>query len=444
MAYVTSKTVPGKKGSRRKVFLAKWQEAGKKREKSFKMQRDARVFAAEMQNAHESRALSETKIRQLSVKPFDSVAKDFMDSLRKPTDGSDPRAEITIRCYQSLLDNHICKYSPHFEGPRTINSVSEADLKYISDGMYESGASYDRVSKAIALTKTILRYGICEKNRTTAVPNFSVVKPSSVKMAESIKRKNGVFTPDQLYTMLRAADALAEHKNSGTRKAWLFYRPMVYFLVETGTRIGEARTFPRSGFDPQAKLIKITQSATESGKLKSPKSVDGLRDIPLSTLLLKVMEPFLAAHSHELAFGTQRGTVRGLPNLYRRMWYPLIDYANKLANDPEVTRKNLGGEEPKQEISSSLRGMHEIQFGAFAKFQHPELIELPEKYRLVSVPRLGFHAVRHAYASRLISAGANLKQLQVWMGHHDPAFTLKVYGHLFSDDAEDVLVNMAF
>lgn len=43
---------------------------------------------------------------------------------------------------------------------------------------------------------------------------------------------------------------------------------------------------------------------------------------------------------------------------------------------------------------------------------------------------IGFHAFRHTCASLLFDAGRNLKQIQEWLGHHDPGFTLSTYVHL--------------
>ncbi len=40
------------------------------------------------------------------------------------------------------------------------------------------------------------------------------------------------------------------------------------------------------------------------------------------------------------------------------------------------------------------------------------------------------HALRHTYASLLIEAGEPLTYVQQQLGHHSPAFTLAVYGHL--------------
>lgn len=45
----------------------------------------------------------------------------------------------------------------------------------------------------------------------------------------------------------------------------------------------------------------------------------------------------------------------------------------------------------------------------------------------------GMHALRHFYASALLDAGENVKAVSEWLGHADPAFTLRVYAHLMPD-----------
>jgi integrase len=46
----------------------------------------------------------------------------------------------------------------------------------------------------------------------------------------------------------------------------------------------------------------------------------------------------------------------------------------------------------------------------------------------------GFHAFRHTCATRLFAQGRNAVQVQRWLGHHSPAFTLSVYVHLLDGD----------
>ncbi len=64
----------------------------------------------------------------------------------------------------------------------------------------------------------------------------------------------------------------------------------------------------------------------------------------------------------------------------------------------------------------------------------------------------GFHTLRHTCASLLFAGGKNVKQVQEWLGHADPGFTLRRYVHLideglgaaeFLDDAVGVAPNVA-
>jgi integrase len=57
--------------------------------------------------------------------------------------------------------------------------------------------------------------------------------------------------------------------------------------------------------------------------------------------------------------------------------------------------------------------------------------------RRAGVPWAGFHTLRHTCATFLFRRGLNAKQVQVWLGHHSPAFTLGTYVHLLSDDLPD-------
>lgn len=50
------------------------------------------------------------------------------------------------------------------------------------------------------------------------------------------------------------------------------------------------------------------------------------------------------------------------------------------------------------------------------------------------VPWVAFHAFRHTCATLLFSQGRNAVQVQRWLGHHSPAFTLSRYVHLLNED----------
>ncbi len=51
----------------------------------------------------------------------------------------------------------------------------------------------------------------------------------------------------------------------------------------------------------------------------------------------------------------------------------------------------------------------------------------------------GFHTFRHTVASRLFAEGRNVVQVQRWLGHHSPSFTLDTYVHLLDGDLGDPL-----
>jgi integrase len=55
------------------------------------------------------------------------------------------------------------------------------------------------------------------------------------------------------------------------------------------------------------------------------------------------------------------------------------------------------------------------------------------------VPWVGFHTFRHTCATLLFAQGRNAVQVQHWLGHHSPAFTLARYVHLLDGDLGEPL-----
>lgn len=50
--------------------------------------------------------------------------------------------------------------------------------------------------------------------------------------------------------------------------------------------------------------------------------------------------------------------------------------------------------------------------------------------------KFGRHQLRHFYANVQLAGGTNIRELADYLGHADPAFTLRVYGHLQPDSHE--------
>jgi integrase len=65
--------------------------------------------------------------------------------------------------------------------------------------------------------------------------------------------------------------------------------------------------------------------------------------------------------------------------------------------------------------------------------------------KTAGVPWCGFHTLRHTCGTLLFRHGLNAKQVQLWLGHHSPVFTLATYVHLLPEDIPviDVLAAVA-
>jgi integrase len=57
--------------------------------------------------------------------------------------------------------------------------------------------------------------------------------------------------------------------------------------------------------------------------------------------------------------------------------------------------------------------------------------------RAAGMPGLGYHSLRHTFASTLLSRGVSVKAVADWLGHANPTITLGTYAHLMPAD-EDV------
>ncbi|MFD0114263.1 site-specific integrase [Streptomyces sp. NBC_01280] len=62
--------------------------------------------------------------------------------------------------------------------------------------------------------------------------------------------------------------------------------------------------------------------------------------------------------------------------------------------------------------------------------------EAEEGKRYVSAREHGMHALRHFYASVLLDSGESVKAVSEYLGHADPAMTLRVYAHLMPNSRE--------
>lgn len=167
----------------------------------------------------------------------------------------------------------------------------------------------------------------------------------------------------------RLLDALPDHD----------WRLFFEFLVHTGLRISEAVGLRWEHVDLGNRPRVLVREQFYEGNRSRLKSKRGRRDVPLSPGMAERLRTKKAVSHRDDApvFATMAGTELNRANVASRILKP----AGKAAG----------------------------------------------------VPWASFHTFRHTCASMLFEEGRNVKQVAEWLGHADPAFTLRTYVHLLDD-----------
>jgi integrase len=160
------------------------------------------------------------------------------------------------------------------------------------------------------------------------------------------------------------------------------WRLFFEFLAHTGLRIGEAIALRWSDVDLIRGRVTVERRYYR-GTFDRPKSKYGRRTVPLSRGMARELDArsLLVEDVDALIFASAAGTVIDSSRLMGRVLKPAA--------------------------------------------------------RRAGVPWAGFHTFRHTCATTLFRRGLNPKQVQVWLGHHSPAFTLATYVHFIADDLPD-------
>jgi integrase len=159
------------------------------------------------------------------------------------------------------------------------------------------------------------------------------------------------------------------------------WRLFFELLAHTGLRIGEAVALTWADVDFGTRRVSVRRRLYR-GRLDAPKSRYGIRAVPLS-------------HGLAQALWRRRGTSSDEAPLFASRSGTCLDPSNLAARVLKPAAKQAG------------------------------------------VPWVGFHTFRHTCATMLFRNGLNAKQVQMWLGHHSPAFTLATYVHLLPDDLPD-------
>jgi len=137
---------------------------------------------------------------------------------------------------------------------------------------------------------------------------------------------------------------------------------------------------------------------------------------------IKVREQFYRGKRRKLKSGAGR---RDLP-LTDEMKTRLIAFKRESYRGPKtpIFASSAGTELIRGKVAERVLTPAAIAAG----FKTEEGVDGKEKPKIR--PTISFHTFRHTCASLLFDDGRNIKQIQEWLGHADPGFTLRTYVHL--------------
>lgn len=341
------------------------------------------VTAARALQAERRAAVARGDYRQLSKELFTDYVVTWADGYRgtrskrpKPQTKKDYKAAVTRR-----------EFRDSFRGLR-LPEVEPEHIEAYAQKLEAAGLSARTIRNNIQPLRLALTHAT--RRRHIAYNPFS-----ALDLPEAMGDRKGKRSPEQVRALTpeEVRDLLAE-----TAKLLPTHRLLAEFVLQTGCRIGEAlaltwadvvldppsmRQLGDDKFRPHVAITKRVYKGTEG----APKSAKSTRNIPLSPAMV------------------------------------------------ERLRKHRGRAADARPVFLNTQGKRLDYYDARRHFKTAA--------KEAGVAWAGFHTLRHTCATVLFRAkengglGANAVQVQQWLGHHKPSFTLDTYVHLLEEDLPD-------
>jgi integrase len=256
-------------------------------------------------------------------------------------------------------------------GPKRVRDLTPADVEAALFRLQTVTLKGKR--RAIQQAYRCLRKALGDFRPRLSANPCDAIDPPTVP-----KPKTRAFTPDELRAVLQAVD----QPRKGDSVVDETFAALVFFLANTGVRIGEALALTWGDLDLDGGAVHVRKTLTrvkgERPKRTAPKTPAAVRTIPLNTASIKRLRSLRGTfgaipHNTAPVFISERGGTLHASNLSRRSWHPLLDE--------------------------------------------------------LSIPRCGFHRLRHSFASATLQAGIDIVTVARILGHSNPSITLSIYGH---------------
>ena len=285
------------------------------------------------------------------------------------------RPDLSPKVRRGYEDNWRLRIEPKF-GNWPIGRIERENVQEWVNEMTAAGLGPRTVRWTHSVLRMTLDHAIADKKlRGTNAA-------STVRFPPMGETSHVYLSAAEVAKLAELCDAAAGEDSRVARQG-----DVVALLVYTGLRFGELAGINVEDVDLQARRIRVRRSITQlSGRLIEgpPKSRAGRRSVPIPERLVPILERRIGGRAAgEPAITSPKGGRLGIENWKRAVGWRLI------------------------------------------------IAELGR-------PTMRVHDLRHTYASLARSAGADMKLLQVTMGHASILVTAHTYADLYDSDLDRV------
>lgn len=376
MASIETRTWTNKSGKTQTRYRVTYTIGGVRKRRDFPRKAEARGFVETLSSV---KSASRLLPPGHSGETMAQATALFLEACERGRDGSPALERTTVREYRERLDRHVL---PVIGADRLVTSITRDDVIAARDKLLDLGHVRSTGKKHLNLLKGVLHHAI-DRGVLTTDPTVRVTVRDDRRAMKAKRERTPIHTKEEMGAILAAASSLRSTSGrlASVGATWRRYEVMLNVLVFAGLRMSELRGLPVDAFSPIDGTLRIYQRADEDGTIGSPKSVHGFRTVHIPASVCALLTAWIEhAKPTGLMFGTKSGRPINHSSLATRMWR-------------------------KAQLTAGVRVLNP-------------------------------HAARHFYASFLLDQGASLKVLQESLGHHDPMFTMRVYGHLFKGAAD--------
>jgi integrase len=311
---------------------------------------------------------------QGSRERFEGYARSWLDSYEGRT--SRGISETTRDDYRRRIEQEAIP----FLGAMRLAEIGPQDVKAYARELEKRGLAPNTVRLAVAPVRALLATAFEE----------GLIRSNPAAGLRLAQRREHEGEPEQVKAMSEAelARLLAE-----IPERWrLFFDCLAW----SGLRIGEAIELRWADVDLGERIVHVRRRF-HAGRVGPPKSRFGKRRLRLT------------------------------PELARALWR--LRAATRAGDDDLVFTASGGGRVNASNLMSRVLKPAAVEAGL------GEWVREGRRVRAESW--VGFHTFRHTCATILFRRGWNAVQVQRWLGHHKPSFTLDTYVHLLPEDVPE-------